>query len=90
MGAEGAMPEQFDVFVDARGELPGSLSGTAARLDRHGGTVAVVVADLTDEADRARIVPEAAEALGAPLYIHPRAPSDGMAAPFRVVIRLGL
>lgn len=26
---------------------------------------------------------EAAEALGAPLYIHPRAPSDGMAVPFR-------
>jgi predicted TIM-barrel fold metal-dependent hydrolase len=26
---------------------------------------------------------EAAEALGAPLCIHPRAPSDGMAAPFR-------
>lgn len=26
---------------------------------------------------------EAAEALEAPLYIHPRAPSDGMAAPFR-------
>lgn len=26
---------------------------------------------------------EAAEALGMPLYIHPRAPSDGMAAPFR-------
>jgi len=26
---------------------------------------------------------EAAEALGAPLYIHPRAPSDGMASPFR-------
>jgi 5-carboxyvanillate decarboxylase len=26
---------------------------------------------------------EAAEALGAPLYIHPRAPSDGMATPFR-------
>lgn len=26
---------------------------------------------------------EAAEALGAPLYIHPRAPSNGMAAPFR-------
>lgn len=26
---------------------------------------------------------EAAEALGYPLYIHPRAPSDGMAAPFR-------
>jgi len=26
---------------------------------------------------------EAAEGLGAPLYLHPRAPSDGMAAPFR-------
>jgi 5-carboxyvanillate decarboxylase len=26
---------------------------------------------------------EAAEALGMPLYIHPRAPSDGMAAPFK-------
>ena len=26
---------------------------------------------------------EAAEGLGAPLYIHPRAPSDGMAEPFR-------
>jgi predicted TIM-barrel fold metal-dependent hydrolase len=26
---------------------------------------------------------EAAEALGKPLYIHPRAPSDGMAGPFR-------
>ena len=26
---------------------------------------------------------EAAEALGAPLYLHPRAPADGMAAPFR-------
>lgn len=26
---------------------------------------------------------EAAEALGMPLYIHPRAPSDGMAAPFQ-------
>lgn len=26
---------------------------------------------------------EAAEALGRPIYLHPRAPSDGMAAPFR-------
>jgi 5-carboxyvanillate decarboxylase len=35
--------------------------------------------------DEARFWPilEAAEALGYPLYIHPRAPSDGMAAPFR-------
>jgi 5-carboxyvanillate decarboxylase len=35
--------------------------------------------------DQSRYWPilEAAEALRAPLYIHPRAPSDGMAAPFR-------
>lgn len=35
--------------------------------------------------DEPRFYPilEAAEALGAPLYIHPRAPSDGMSAPFR-------
>ena len=34
--------------------------------------------------DEKRFYPilEAAESLGAPLYIHPRAPSDGMAAPF--------
>ena len=31
--------------------------------------VAVIVADLTDEADRARVVPEAAEALGGPIEI---------------------
>jgi predicted TIM-barrel fold metal-dependent hydrolase len=29
-----------------------------------------------------RPILEAAEALGAPIYLHPRAPSDGMAAPF--------
>jgi 5-carboxyvanillate decarboxylase len=33
--------------------------------------------------ERFRPILEAAEALGAPLYIHPRTPSDGMAAPFR-------
>lgn len=38
-----------------------------------------------DYLDQPRYWPilEAAEALEAPLYIHPRAPSDGMAAPFR-------
>jgi 5-carboxyvanillate decarboxylase len=46
-----------------------------------------IVNSHTDNAylDEPRFWPilEAAEALGAPLYIHPRAPSDGMAAPFR-------
>lgn len=35
------------------------------------------------DASRCWPILEAAEALGAPLYLHPRAPSDGMAAPFR-------
>jgi predicted TIM-barrel fold metal-dependent hydrolase len=46
-----------------------------------------IVNSHTDNAylDEPRFWPilEVAEALGVPLYIHPRAPSDGMAAPFR-------
>lgn len=49
--------------------LAGSLSETAERLRAHGGAVGVVVADLTDPDDRARIVPEAAEALGGPIEV---------------------
>lgn len=49
--------------------LAGSLSETAERLRGYGGTVGVVVADLTDPDDRARIVPEAVEALGGPIEI---------------------
>ena len=36
---------------------------------RYGGTVAVVVADLTDGDDRARIVPEAVDGLGGPIDV---------------------
>lgn len=70
MAAEGA-----DVAITARSAEPadhplaGSLAETAERLTRHGGTVGVVVADLTDEVDRARIVPDAAAALGGPIEI---------------------
>jgi citronellol/citronellal dehydrogenase len=69
LAAEGA-----DVAVTARtlepgARLAGSLRETADRLLRHGGKVAVVAADLADADDRARIVPEAAEALGGPLDI---------------------
>ena len=37
--------------------LPGSLQETAEQLSRFGGKVVVVVADMTDENDRQRIVP---------------------------------
>ena len=52
-----------------RTTLAGSLNETAARLERYGATVAVVVADLTDDDDRARIVPAAVEPLGGPIDI---------------------
>ena len=69
MAAEGA-----DVVITARtldkhDHLAGSLKETAARLEGYGGKVGIVVADLTDEADRARVIPEAADALGGPVEI---------------------
>jgi NAD(P)-dependent dehydrogenase (short-subunit alcohol dehydrogenase family) len=55
--------------LDHHPTLPGSLRETADRLARHGHGVAMVVADLADGDDRARIVPEAVEALGGPIDI---------------------
>ena len=49
--------------------LPGSLEQTAADLRAHGAEVAVIVADLSDPDDRARIVPEAESALGGPIEV---------------------
>ena len=69
LAAEGADVAVVARTVDAGGGLPGSLTETAARLQRHGGRVGVVVADLTDDVARARVVPEAVEALGGPLDI---------------------
>jgi citronellol/citronellal dehydrogenase len=65
--AERLVAEGADVALTAR--TPDRLDETAARLDRYGRRVAVVVADLTDEHDRARVVPEAVEALGGPVDI---------------------
>ncbi len=67
LAAEGA-----DVVITARtldqhDHLAGSLRETQRRLARYGTNVAIVVADLADETDRARIVPEAVVALGGPL-----------------------
>lgn len=69
LAAEGA-----DVAIVARtlepdGRLPGSLSEVRDRLSRYGGNVHVVVADLADEADRARIVPAAVDGLDGPITI---------------------
>jgi len=72
--AERLAAEGADVAIVARtlehhDHLAGSLRETQARAARHGTTVALVVADLADEADRARIVPEAVAALGGPVDI---------------------
>jgi citronellol/citronellal dehydrogenase len=69
LAAEGA-----DVAIAARtlerhASLAGSLYETANELEKFGGAVACVTADLTDPKDRARIVPEATHALGGPIDI---------------------
>ncbi len=69
LAAEGA-----DVAITARTTerhrtLAGSLRETAGQLGRFGGAVAIVTADLADADDRARIVPEAVQALGGPVDI---------------------
>lgn len=55
--------------VGGRANMPGSLQETAARLAVHGNPVALIAADLTDGDDRARVVPEAVDALGGPVDI---------------------
>jgi len=72
--AERLAAEGADVVVTARtldehDHLPGSLNETERRLARYGSNVAVVVADLSHEADRARIVPAAEAALGGAIEI---------------------
>jgi NAD(P)-dependent dehydrogenase (short-subunit alcohol dehydrogenase family) len=72
--AERFAAEGADVAITARtldrhDHLAGSLNETAAKLEKYGRTIAPVVADLIDDWDRARIVPQAVEALGGPIDI---------------------
>src|SRR5207244_1831545 len=72
--AERLAAEGADVAITARtltahDHLAGSLEDTAHRIREYGTTVAMVVADLTDERYRLRIVPEAVAALGGPVDI---------------------
>src|SRR3954453_11001276 len=72
--AERLAADGADVAITARtlekhDHLAGSLTETASRLEQYGRTIAPVVADLTDDWDRARIVPQAVEALGGPIDI---------------------
>ena len=69
LAAEGADVAICARTLDRHDHLPGSLTETAERLEVHGARVGIVVADLTDEADRSRVVPEATAALGGPIDI---------------------
>lgn len=69
MAAEGADVVLTARTLDKHDHLAGSLNETAETLARYGGTVGIVVADLTDEDDRARVIPEAVEQLGGPVEI---------------------
>ena len=67
--AEGAAVALVARTLDRHDHLSGSLEQTAARCAVHGGPVEVIVADLADGDDRARIVPEATQRLGGPVDV---------------------
>jgi citronellol/citronellal dehydrogenase len=84
--AERLAAEGADVAITARtreqhSHLSGSLSETAERIGRHGTRVIQVVADLTDEQDRQRIVAEAVEQLGGAIDILVNNAAAAMYAP---------
>lgn len=69
LAAQGADLALTARTLDAHPSLPGSLQETAAAVAAHGRRAVPIVADLTDAEERARIVPDAAEALGGPVEI---------------------
>ncbi len=69
LAAEGADVAITARTLDRHPTLPGSLEETARRLEGFGGKVTLVVADMADGDDRARIVPEAEAALGGHIEI---------------------
>ena len=81
LAAEGADVAITARTLDRHDTLRGSLGETAARLERYGTKVGIVVADLADEHERARIVPEAVTALGGPIDILVNNAAAAMFAP---------
>jgi 5-carboxyvanillate decarboxylase len=64
-------------------EAPAEMERAINKLNLKGFIVNSHTDDLYLDDPRFAPVLEAAEALGRPIYLHPRAPSNGMAAPFR-------
>jgi citronellol/citronellal dehydrogenase len=69
LAAEGANVAITARTVDKHDKLAGSLNETAEQLRAFGNGVAVIAADMANEDDRSRIVPEAVEQLGGPIEI---------------------
>src|ERR1700693_3634170 len=69
LAAEGAAVAITARTVDQHDHLAGSLNETLERCRRHGAEAVVIAADLSDPADRARIIPEAVAALGGPIEV---------------------
>lgn len=69
LAAEGADVAIVARTLDQHDHLAGSLISTRDRIARFGANIAMIVADLTDDDDRARVVPDAVAALGGPIEI---------------------
>jgi NAD(P)-dependent dehydrogenase (short-subunit alcohol dehydrogenase family) len=69
LAAEGASVAITARTLEQHATLAGSLRETADRITRHGSQAAVIVADIAEADDRARIVPEAEDGLGGPIDI---------------------
>lgn len=69
MAAEGADLVLTARTLEQHDHLEGSLVETQAKLERYGTKVGLVVCDLTDEEDRARLIPQAEELLGGTVEI---------------------
>lgn len=69
LAAEGASVAITARTLDQHPTLPGSLREVAERIDAVGTAPTLIVADLSDPDDRARIVPEAEAGLGGPVEV---------------------
>lgn len=81
LAAEGAHVAITARTAERHAHLPGSLAETAERIRRLGRTPAIVVADLTDEDDRHRIVGDATDQLGGPIDVLVNNAAAAMYAP---------
>ncbi|NUT54088.1 MAG: SDR family NAD(P)-dependent oxidoreductase [Saccharothrix sp.] len=69
LAAEGADVAITARSLDTASKLPGTLAEVGERIGAYGGKVELIGADLSDEAARERIVPQAVAGLGGPIDI---------------------